>query len=143
MRFALLVLVGCGRIAFEPLRDDGAVMDDGGARGDGQAAAPTVYLVSSNSPDTELFTVKLETGQLTLVGTFSGLGTVGGLAYWDANLIYATSNNSLIRITLPAEYQDRQPVRELVDQLMGKNPEHRFNFIQSRASAVSDDEIDA
>ena len=47
------------------------------------------------------------------------------------------ATRSLIRITLPAEYQDRQPVRDLVDQLMGKNPEHRFNFIQSRAAAVS------
>ena len=47
------------------------------------------------------------------------------------------------RFTLPAEYQDRQPVRDLVDRLMGKNPEHRFQFIQSRASALSGDEIDA
>jgi len=53
------------------------------------------------------------------------------------------ASRSLIRITLPAEYQDRQPVRDLVDRLMGKNPEHRFQFIQSRASALSGDEIDA
>jgi topoisomerase IV subunit B len=31
----------------------------------------------------------------------------------------------------------------LVERLMGKNPEHRFAFIQSRASAVEDDAIDA
>jgi topoisomerase-4 subunit B len=53
------------------------------------------------------------------------------------------ASRSLIRITLPSEYQDRQPVRDLVDRLMGKNPEHRFQFIQSRASALSDEEIDA
>ena len=47
------------------------------------------------------------------------------------------------RITLPAEYQDRQPVKDLVERLMGKNPEHRFNFIQANAANISDDEIDA
>ena len=44
------------------------------------------------------------------------------------------ATRSLIRITLPAEYQDRQPVKDLVDRLMGKNPEHRFNFIQANAA---------
>jgi topoisomerase IV subunit B len=27
-------------------------------------------------------------------------------------------------------------VKELVDQLMGRNPEHRFNFIQNRAGEI-------
>jgi topoisomerase-4 subunit B len=53
------------------------------------------------------------------------------------------ASRSLIRITLPAEYQDRQPIKELVEKLMGRNPEHRFAFIQNRASAVDEDAIDA
>ena len=53
------------------------------------------------------------------------------------------ATRSLIRITLPAEYQDRQPVKDLVERLMGKNPEHRFNFIQANAANLSEDEIDA
>lgn len=53
------------------------------------------------------------------------------------------ASRSLIRITLPAEYQDRQPVKDLVERLMGKNPEHRFQFIQSRAAGVDEDVIDA
>ena len=32
---------------------------------------------------------------------------------------------------------------ELVDQLMGRNPEHRFNFIQNHASDIDRDLIDA
>ena len=32
---------------------------------------------------------------------------------------------------------------ELVERLMGKNPEHRFNFIQNNAASVGDDVIDA
>ncbi len=53
------------------------------------------------------------------------------------------ATRSLIGITLPSQYEDRQPVKDLVERLMGRNPEHRFNFIQERAAAVSDDEIDA
>ena len=80
-------------------------------------------------------------GKKVEVSRFKGLGEMNPQQLKETTMDPAS--RSLIRITLPAEYQDRQPVRELVDQLMGKNPEHRFNFIQSRASAVSGDEIDA
>jgi topoisomerase-4 subunit B len=49
-------------------------------------------------------------------------------------------SRSLLRVTLPGEYQDRQPIKELVERLIGKNPEHRFAF---RASAVENNAIDA
>jgi topoisomerase IV subunit B len=44
---------------------------------------------------------------------------------------------------LPSQYEDRQPVKDLVERLMGRDPAHRFEFIQSRASAVEDGAIDA
>jgi topoisomerase-4 subunit B len=50
---------------------------------------------------------------------------------------------SLIRITLPELHEQRYAVSELVDQLMGRNPEHRFNFIQNRAGDIDRDLIDA
>ena len=50
---------------------------------------------------------------------------------------------SLVRITLPQEFEQRAGVKELVDQLMGRNPEHRFNFIQNRAGEMDRDMIDA
>ena len=34
-------------------------------------------------------------------------------------------------------------MRDLVDRLMGRNPEHRFHFIQSRAAELDEEEIDA
>jgi topoisomerase-4 subunit B len=34
-------------------------------------------------------------------------------------------------------------VARLVDELMGRNPEHRFNFIQNRAGEIDRDLIDA
>jgi topoisomerase-4 subunit B len=53
------------------------------------------------------------------------------------------ATRSLIRITLPQDYEDRAAVKDLVERLMGRNPEHRFHFIQSRAAEVSEEEIDA
>ena len=50
---------------------------------------------------------------------------------------------TLIRITLPTEYDERAGVRDLVDRLMGKNPEHRYAFIQANAAQVDEDAIDA
>ena len=79
-------------------------------------------------------------GKKVEVSRFKGLGEMNPQQLKETTM--DPGSRSLIRITLPAEYQDRQPVRDLVDQLMGRNPEHRFNFIQSRASAVSDQEID-
>src|SRR6476660_8610762 len=80
-------------------------------------------------------------GKKVDVARFKGLGEMNPNQIKETTMDPAS--RSLIRITLPAEYQDRQPVKELVERLMGKNPEHRFQFIQSRASALSEDEIDA
>jgi topoisomerase-4 subunit B len=49
----------------------------------------------------------------------------------------------MLKVTLPGAYEDRQPVKDLVERLMGRDPAPRFEFIQSRASAVEDDAIDA
>lgn len=80
-------------------------------------------------------------GKKVEVGRFKGLGEMN-----PAQLRETTMNpdtRQLIRITLPAEFQERAGVKELVDQLMGKNPEHRFNFIQNRAGEMDRDMIDA
>jgi topoisomerase-4 subunit B len=34
-------------------------------------------------------------------------------------------------------------VRDLVDRLMGRSPEHRFAFIQENAGRLDEDSIDA
>jgi topoisomerase-4 subunit B len=52
-------------------------------------------------------------------------------------------SRSLIKITLPSSYEERQAARDIVEQLMGKDPAKRFDFIQNHASAVEDDAIDA
>ena len=80
-------------------------------------------------------------GKKVDVGRFKGLGEMNPNQLKETTMDPAS--RSLIRITLPSEYQDRQPVKDLVDRLMGKNPEHRFNFIQANAANLSEDEIDA
>jgi len=80
-------------------------------------------------------------GKKVDVSRFKGLGEMNPNQLKETTMDPAS--RSLIRITLPAEYQDRQPVKDLVERLMGKNPEHRFNFIQANAANLSEDEIDA
>jgi len=75
------------------------------------------------------------------VGRFKGLGEMNPNQLKETTM--DPKSRSLIRITLPAEYQDRQPVKDLVERLMGRNPEHRFAFIQNSAAAVDESAIDA
>jgi len=80
-------------------------------------------------------------GKKVDVSRFKGLGEMNPDQLKETTM--DPGSRSLIRITLPGEYQDRQSVRDLVERLMGKNPEHRFNFIQDNAASVDEDIIDA
>jgi topoisomerase-4 subunit B len=53
------------------------------------------------------------------------------------------ATRSLLKVTLPSAYEDRQPIKDLVERLMGRDPAPRFEFIQSRASALDEEQIDA
>lgn len=50
---------------------------------------------------------------------------------------------SLLKVTLTSADEDRRPVKDLVERLMGRDPAPRFEFVQSWASAVDEEEIDA
>ncbi len=80
-------------------------------------------------------------GKKVEVGRFKGLGEMNPQQLRETTMHPDT--RSLVRITLPPEFEQRAAVKELVDQLMGRNPEHRFNFIQNHASDVDRDMIDA
>jgi topoisomerase IV subunit B len=80
-------------------------------------------------------------GKKVDVGRFKGLGEMNPGQLRETTMDPAT--RSLIRITLPREYEERASVNDLVDRLMGKNPEHRFNFIQDNAAQVDEEAIDA
>ena len=80
-------------------------------------------------------------GKKVDVSRFKGLGEMNPQQLRETTM--DPKSRSLIRITLPQEYEERQSVKDLVDRLMGKNPEHRFAFIQSRAAELDEEEIDA
>ena len=53
------------------------------------------------------------------------------------------ATRSMLKVTLPAAYEDRQPIKHLVEALMGRDPAKRFDFIQRSAAAVDEEAIDA
>jgi topoisomerase-4 subunit B len=80
-------------------------------------------------------------GKKVDVSRFKGLGEMNPQQLRETTM--DPKSRSMIRITLPDEYQDLNRVRGLVDRLMGRNPEHRFAFIQSNAADVDEQAIDA
>ena len=80
-------------------------------------------------------------GRKVEVGRFKGLGEMNPQQLRETTM--SPDTRSLIRITLPPEFEQRAAVKELVERLMGRNPEHRFMFIQNHAGEVDRDLIDA
>ena len=80
-------------------------------------------------------------GKKVEVGRFKGLGEMNPQQLRETTM--SPQSRSLIRITLPPEFEQRAMVKDLVDRLMGRNPEHRFMFIQNRAAELDPDLIDA
>ena len=80
-------------------------------------------------------------GKTVDVGRFKGLGEMNPNQLRETTM--DPKSRTLLRVTLPQEYEDRAGVRDLVERLMGKNPEHRFNFIQENAARVDGEAIDA
>ncbi len=80
-------------------------------------------------------------GKKVDVSRFKGLGEMNPGQLKETTMDPAS--RSLIKITIPSQYEDRQPIKDLVERLMGRDPAKRFEFIQSRASALDEEEIDA
>ncbi|MBH1992219.1 MAG: DNA topoisomerase IV subunit B [Sphingomonadaceae bacterium] len=80
-------------------------------------------------------------GKKVEISRFKGLGEMNPMQLRETTMDRKTRN--LIRITLPADVEERAGVRDLVDRLMGTNPAHRFAFIQENAAAVDEEAIDA
>ena len=80
-------------------------------------------------------------GKKVEVARFKGLGEMNPQQLRETTMDPAT--RSMIRITLPQEYEARAGVKDLVDRLMGNNPAHRFAFIQENAARLDEEVIDA
>ncbi len=112
-------------------------------------AQPPLYRLTAGSQSAyaqdEAERAKLEAtlfkGKKVDVGRFKGLGEMNPGQLRETTMDPKT--RSLIRVTLPQEYEGFSGVKDLVEQLMGKNPEARFRFIQENADRVDEDVIDA
>ncbi|WP_066799119.1 DNA topoisomerase IV subunit B [Sphingomonas soli] len=80
-------------------------------------------------------------GKKVEVSRFKGLGEMNPTQLKETTMDPAT--RSLLRVTLPQEYEERMGVKDLVDRLMGTNPAHRFAFIQENAARLEEGAIDA
>jgi len=118
-------------------------------RGHLYLAQPPLYRLTSGSTSAyakddahraELEATKFK-GKKVEVGRFKGLGEMNPNQLRETTMAPAT--RSLIRITLPPEYEGRAAVKDLVDRLMGRDPAQRFMFIQNRASEIDPELIDA
>jgi topoisomerase-4 subunit B len=80
-------------------------------------------------------------GKKVDVARFKGLGEMNPGQLRETTM--DPNTRSLIRVTLPQEYEERAGVKDLVDRLMGNNPAHRFAFIQENAARMDEEAIDA
>jgi len=67
---------------------------------------------------------------------FKGLGEMPSRQLKETTM--DRSKRMLLRITLPEDFRDMRATEKRVDELMGRSPEARFNFIQARAETVHD-----
>ena len=70
------------------------------------------------------------------VSRFKGLGEMNPDQVKETTMDPASL--SLLKVTLPGQNEDRQPVKDLVARLMGRDPAQRFAFIQNCAAAVDE-----
>ncbi|WP_020398857.1 DNA topoisomerase IV subunit B [Kordiimonas gwangyangensis] len=73
------------------------------------------------------------------ISRFKGLGEMPPGQLKETTM--APANRTLLRVTLPQEYAERANVNQLVDDLMGKKPEKRFEFIRDNAPDVAELDI--
>jgi topoisomerase-4 subunit B len=112
-------------------------------------AQPPLYRLSSGARTLyardDAHRAELETtefkGKKVEVSRFKGLGEMNPNQLKETTM--SPASRSLIKITLPGEYEARQAARDIVERLMGRDPAKRFEFIQNSAAAVDEDAIDA
>src|SRR5438309_2773302 len=80
-------------------------------------------------------------GKKVEVSRFKGLGEMNPNQLKETTMDPKT--RSMLKVTLPGPYEERQAARDIVERLMGRDPALRFEFIQNSAAAVDEGAIDA
>ncbi len=105
------------------------------------AAGGTVAYARDDAHRAELMRTTFAGRSKVEVSRFKGLGEMNPQQLRETTMDPA--RRTLLRVKLPEDVDGRADVADLVERLMGRNPEHRFAFIQSHATAIDIDAIDA
>ncbi len=105
------------------------------------AQGGTVAYARDDAHRSELMETQFKGRGKVEVGRFKGLGEMASAQLRETTMDPA--KRTLLRVTMPTDYDARADVKDLVERLMGRNPEHRFAFIQSSAARIDTAAIDA
>lgn len=92
------------------------------------AKGGTVFYARDDAHKDELMATEFKGKSNVELSRFKGLGEMPPAQLKETTM--ARENRTLLRVTLPPEYAERAQVNSLVDDLMGKKPEKRFEFIR-------------
>jgi topoisomerase-4 subunit B len=99
----------------------------------------TAYAMDDNHKDLLMKTTFKGKSKIEM-GRFKGLGEMPASQLKETTMNPAS--RTLLKVTLPDTVDGVNPVEALVDDLMGKDAEARFNFIQDNAVYADDDALD-
>jgi topoisomerase-4 subunit B len=105
------------------------------------AAGGTVAYARDDAHRLELLDTLFKGKTKIEVGRFKGLGEMAPQQLRETTMDPA--KRTLLRVVLPDGVDAKAAVADLVERLMGRNPEHRFQFIQAHADAVDAEALDA
>ncbi len=105
------------------------------------AAGGTIAYARDDAHQAELMKTVFAGKSKIEVSRFKGLGEMAPQQLRETTMDPA--KRTLLRVKLPEDADGRAGVADLVERLMGRNPEHRFAFIQSHADAIEAEAIDA
>ncbi|WP_353199057.1 DNA topoisomerase IV subunit B [Sandarakinorhabdus sp.] len=105
------------------------------------SAGGTVAYARDDAHRAELMGTTFSSRSKVEVSRFKGLGEMNPQQLKETTM--DPDSRCLIRVRLPENAEGRADVADLVERLMGRNPEHRFNFIQSHATSIDAEALDA
>ena len=95
------------------------------------ARGGTVFYARDDEHKDQLMATEFSGKKNVEISRFKGLGEMPPAQLKETTMKKA--NRTLLRVTIPTDYGERADVNRIVDDLMGKKPEKRFNFIQENA----------
>lgn len=98
------------------------------------AKGGTVFYARDDAHKDELMATEFAGKSKIEISRFKGLGEMPPAQLKETTM--ARDRRTLLRVTLPPEYADRAIVNTLVDDLMGKKPEKRFEFIRDNEADI-------